>query len=124
MRFQQPVRWLPVFLHYLALFDGPCSYSSTGSCNGFQLWWCSLPAPSISWSGIPSSSRMLLSVRVLPLAGEAGELPDENLLQGRGGTACVIDHLAGLVPVGDTAALGLVNALAGHNVAVRPGVVL
>ena len=60
---------------------------------------------------------------VLPLAGEAGEFPDKNLLEGGVGPAGLIDHLAELGAVGDSAALGLVHVLAGHHVAVLLGVV-
>ena len=55
---------------------------------------------------------------VLPLAGEAVELPDENHLEGSRGLAALVDHVAELGPVGDPAALGLVHVLAGDDVAV------
>ena len=60
---------------------------------------------------------------VLPLAREARELPDEDLLEGRVGVAGRVQHLAELGPVGDAAALGLVHVLAGDGVAVLLGVV-
>ena len=60
---------------------------------------------------------------VLPLAGEARELPDQNHLEWRGGLAPLVDHLAELGPVGDAAALGLVHVLAGNGVADGLGVV-
>ena len=60
---------------------------------------------------------------VLPLAGEAAELPDENDLERGGGLAALVDHVAELGPVGDAAALGLVHVLAGDGVAVVFGVV-
>ena len=58
---------------------------------------------------------------VLPLSGEARELPDQNHLERGGGLAALVDHLAELGPVGDAAALGLVHVLAGHGVAVGLG---
>ena len=60
---------------------------------------------------------------VLALAGEAGELPDQNLLERSVGPAGLLDHLPELGPVGDSAALCLVHELAGDNVAVLVGVV-
>ena len=60
---------------------------------------------------------------VLPLAGEPGELPDENFLEGGLGLGGLVDHLAELRPVGDAAALGLVHELAGDDVAVLVGVI-
>ena len=60
---------------------------------------------------------------VLPLAGEAAELPDENHLERGRGLAALVDHVAELGPVGDAAALGLVHVLAGHGVAVVLGIV-
>ena len=60
---------------------------------------------------------------VLPLAGESRKFPDEDdLKRGRSLTA-LVDHLAELGPVGDSAALGLVHVLAGHGIAVGLGVV-
>ena len=55
---------------------------------------------------------------VLPLAGEAAELPDENHLEWGRGLAALVDHVAELGPVGYAAALGLVHVLAGDGVAV------
>ena len=55
---------------------------------------------------------------VLALAGEAGELPDQNLPEGSIGLAGRVDHLAELRAVGDATALGLVHVLAGDDVAV------
>ncbi len=60
---------------------------------------------------------------VLPLAGEAAELPDQNLLERRFGRTGGIDHLAELGAVGAASALGLVHVLAGDDVAVPVGVV-
>ena len=60
---------------------------------------------------------------VLPLAGEATELPDQNHLERGRNLAALVDHLAELGPVGDAAALGLVHVLAGYGVAVGLGVV-
>ena len=61
---------------------------------------------------------------VLPLAGEAGEFPDENHVEGGLRLTALLDHLPELGPVCDAAALGLVYVLAGDGVAVGPGVVL
>ena len=55
---------------------------------------------------------------VLALAGEAGELPNQNLPEGGIGLAGGVDHLAELGAVGDASALRLVHVLAGHQVAV------
>ena len=60
---------------------------------------------------------------VLALAGESGELPDENFPEGGVGLAALLDHLAELGPVGDVATLRLVDVLASDGVAVGPGVV-
>ncbi len=60
---------------------------------------------------------------VLALAGEPGELPDEDFLEGGSRPRSLVDHLAELRPVGDTAALGLVDELTGDQVAVLLGVV-
>ena len=60
---------------------------------------------------------------VLALAGEAGELPDEDLLEGRVVGAGGVQHLAELGPVGDAAALRLVDVLTHDEVAVLLGVV-
>ena len=60
---------------------------------------------------------------VLALAGEARELPDEDDLEGGVRAPALLDHLAELGTVGDAAALGLVDVLAGDGVAVLLGVV-
>ena len=60
---------------------------------------------------------------VLPLTGEAAEFPYQYDLERGRGLAALVDHVAELGPVGDTAALGLVHVLAGHGVAVVLGVV-
>ena len=49
---------------------------------------------------------------VLPLAGEAGELPDQNLPEWGTGLGGRVDHLAELRPIGDATALGLIHVLA------------
>ena len=60
---------------------------------------------------------------VFPLAGESAEFPDENHLERSLRLASLVDHLAELGPIGDSAALGLVHVLAGDGVAVVLGVV-
>ncbi len=55
---------------------------------------------------------------VLALAGEAGELPDEDLLEGRALGAGLVQHPSELGPIGDSAALRLVDVLAHDQVAV------
>ena len=60
---------------------------------------------------------------VLPLAGEAGEFPDKDFLERGVGQAGLVQHPAELGPVGDAAALGLVDVLAGHDIPVLLGVV-
>ncbi|MCY3888003.1 MAG: hypothetical protein OXG19_09960 [Chloroflexi bacterium] len=60
---------------------------------------------------------------VLTLAGEAREFPDEDLLEGGVGGARLVEHPPELGAVGDAAALGLVDVLAGDEVAVLLGVV-
>ena len=60
---------------------------------------------------------------MFPLTGEARELPDQNHLERGGGLAPLVDHVAELGPIGDSAALGLVHVLAGDGVAVGLGVV-
>ena len=55
---------------------------------------------------------------VLPLAGEAGELPDQNLPERSVGLGGCVDHLAELRAVGDAPALGLIHVLAEDDVAV------
>ena len=60
---------------------------------------------------------------VFPLAGEPGKLPDENLAKGRLRLGSLVQHLAELWAVGDSAALGLVHVLAGYGVAVTLGVI-
>ena len=60
---------------------------------------------------------------VLALPGEPRKLPDQNLLERSIGFAGLVDHLAELGPIGDPAALGLVDELADHQVAVLVRVV-
>ena len=55
---------------------------------------------------------------VFPLAGEAGEFPDQYLAERRFRLAGLVQHLAELWAVGDAAAFGLVDVLADHQVAV------
>ena len=61
---------------------------------------------------------------VLSLPGEPRKLPDDDDLEGGLRMAALLDHLPELGPVGDAAAFGLVHVLAGHGVAVGPGVFL
>ncbi|MDE2837022.1 MAG: hypothetical protein OXL97_05875 [Chloroflexota bacterium] len=56
--------------------------------------------------------------RVLALAREAAELPDEDHLEGSVGLAALVDHAAELGPVCDASALGLVDVLADDGVVV------
>ena len=60
---------------------------------------------------------------VFPLAGEPREFPDKNYLERGRCLAALVDHVAELGPVGDTAALGLVHVLAGNGIPVGLGVV-
>ncbi|MCY3655386.1 MAG: hypothetical protein OXG95_02100 [Chloroflexi bacterium] len=60
---------------------------------------------------------------MLALAGEAAELPDEDLLEGRAVLARLVEHPAELRAVGDAAALGLVHVFAHDDVVVLLGVV-
>ncbi len=60
---------------------------------------------------------------VLAFAREAGELPDEDLLEGSVRPAGRIQHLAELGPVRGTAALRLIDVLTGDGVAVAFSVV-
>ncbi|MCY3504974.1 MAG: hypothetical protein OXH41_02270 [Chloroflexi bacterium] len=60
---------------------------------------------------------------VLALAGEARELPDEDLGEGRVVVARRVEHLAELGAVGDAPALGLVDVLSDDDVVVLRGVV-
>ena len=55
---------------------------------------------------------------MLALSGEAGELPDQNLLERSVGLAGRVDHHAELGTVGDAPALGLVHVLADYDVSV------
>ncbi len=55
---------------------------------------------------------------VLPVAGEAGEFPDEYNLKGHILTSPFLAHPAEQGPVGDSPALGLVVVFAGDYVAV------
>ena len=61
---------------------------------------------------------------VLPLAGESRKLPDENHVKGGLGLAALLDHLPELGPVGHAAALGFVDVLAGHGIAIGLRVLL
>ena len=70
----------------------------------------------------PAEHR-LESDGMLALAGETGELPDEDLLKGGVGAAGRVQHAAELGAVGLTTALGLVDVLAHDRVAVLFGVV-
>ena len=60
---------------------------------------------------------------VLPLAGEAAELPDQDFLERGVGLGCLFDHPAELRAFGAAATLGLVDVLAEHQVAVPLGIV-
>ena len=60
---------------------------------------------------------------VLPLPGEARELPDENLLEGSLRLGGLIQHPSELGPVGGASALGLVHVFTSDQVAVLLGVV-
>ena len=71
----------------------------------------------------PAPEHGLEGDGVLALAGEPGEFPDENLLEGSLGLVGLVQHLLELGPVGDSSALGLVHVLAGYQVAVLLGVV-
>ncbi|MCY3587942.1 MAG: hypothetical protein OXH40_04575 [Chloroflexi bacterium] len=59
--------------------------------------------------------------RVLALASEAGELPDQDLLEGRARLRRFVQHLGELGPVGDAARLGFVDVLASDHVAIAVG---
>ena len=69
-----------------------------------------------------SAQHRLEGDGVLALAREAAELPDEDLAEGRGGFARVLEHLAELGAVGDAPTLGLVDVLANDAVVVALGV--
>ena len=56
--------------------------------------------------------------RMFSLAGEAGELPDQDFLEGRVGLARLIKHHAELGPVCDPPAFSLVDVLAHDDVPV------
>ena len=71
----------------------------------------------------PPAQHGLEGDGVLALAGEPGEFPDENLLEGGLGLAGRVQHLLELGPVGDAPALGLVHVLAADQVVVLLGVV-
>ncbi|MYD73104.1 MAG: hypothetical protein F4Y11_02230 [Chloroflexi bacterium] len=60
---------------------------------------------------------------VLALAREAGELPDQDLLEGCVRLRGLVQHLGELRPVGDATRLGIVDVLAGDDVTVALGVV-
>ena len=62
----------------------------------------------------PPAEHGLEGDGVFPLAGEAGELPDQDFLKGGLGPACLVQHLAELGPIGDAPAPRLVDELAGH----------
>ena len=66
----------------------------------------------------PPAQHGLEGDGVLALAGESGEFPDENLLEGSLGLGGLVQHLLELGPVGDAAALGLVHVLAGDQASV------
>ena len=59
---------------------------------------------------------------VLPLSGESGELPDQNLPEGGVDLGSLVNHPAELWPIGDAPALGLVHVFADDRVAVLAGV--
>ena len=59
--------------------------------------------------------------RVLALAGEARELPNQNLLERSVILRRFVQHLAKLWPVCDSAALRLIDVLARHDVAIALG---
>ena len=65
-----------------------------------------------------SAQHRLEGDRVLALAGEARELPDEDLLEGGILAARLVEHPAELRPVGDASALRLVDVLADDQVVV------
>ena len=50
---------------------------------------------------------------VLSLAGEAGEFPDQDDLEGSIGLTSLLDHFPELWPISDATALGLIDVLAG-----------
>ncbi len=60
---------------------------------------------------------------VLPLAGEAGEFPDQDVLERSVGPGGLVQHPSELGSVGDSAALGFIHVLAGDDVAVLVSVV-
>ena len=65
-----------------------------------------------------SAQHRLEGHGVLPLAGEAGEFPDQYLRERSLRPSGVVEHPAELGPVGDASALGLVYVLAGNDVSV------
>ena len=71
----------------------------------------------------PAAEHGLVGDGVLPLAGEPGELPDEDLPEGGTGRLGLVEHSLELGPVVDSSALGLVHELADDHAAVLPGVV-
>ena len=71
----------------------------------------------------PPAKHGLEGDGVLPLSGEAGELPDQYLLEGGLGLAGLVQHPSELGPVGDAPALRFVHVLAGDQVAVSLGIV-
>ena len=71
----------------------------------------------------PPAQHGLEGDGVLALAGEPGEFPDEDFLEGGLGLAGRVQHLLELGPVCDAPALGLVHVLAADQVVVLLGVV-
>ena len=71
----------------------------------------------------PAPQQGLECHGMFPLAGEAGELPDQDDLEGGGGTTGLVQHRSKLGPRGDAPALGLVHVLTSHDVALLGGVV-
>ena len=69
------------------------------------------------------AERGLVEDGVLPLACEAGALPDQYLPERGVGAGRRVDHPLEQGPVVDAAALGLVHVLAADDVAVLTGVV-
>ena len=69
-----------------------------------------------------STKHRLEGDGVFALAREAGEFPDQDFLEWRAGFGGVVKHSLELGPVGDAFALGLVDVLANHEVAVLLGV--
>ena len=70
-----------------------------------------------------STKHRLEGDGVFALACEAGEFPDQDFLEWRAGFGGGVEHPLELGPVGNASALGLVDVLANHEVAVLLGVV-